>query len=138
MTRLQIIRDFFVKGHFVQQQHNKTYTSCVIQLDLAISPESICYYDITRFQSGEVNSIRYADVVRIYPEDEGCITAGNSIFFITDCLGYGKSVRPVTYYMSVTVVYKDAQQGRTKSISSGTICAKTLDGKRINDIYEEV
>ena len=134
----RIIDDFFVKEHIIHRHYNKIFTSCMMQLNLAINPDDICYLIIRRYQSGEVNSIRYADSFLMYPYDEECFVKNNSICFSTDSLGYGKSVRAVTYFVSVTVAY--AYKG-SKGVSydvSETICVTTLDGKKISDIYKEV
>ena len=132
------IKDFFVKGYYMERLFEKVYTSCILEIDLNIPVRNILYLIVRRFQKGEVNSIHYSDSVELNKNDYLCDEKNNCIYLSTDNLGYGKSVMAVTYYVSVTVVAKKKCGGTYYSEDSDVICAKTPDGKAFIDIYKEV
>ena len=132
------IKKFFVKAYHLEPVFEKVYTSCIMEIDLNIPLQNISHLIVRRFQMGEVNSICYSDSVRLYKNDFFGDEKNNCIYLSTDNLGYGKSVMPVTYYVSVTLVIKNKRNDTYYYEDSETICAKTPDGTKVIDIYKEV
>lgn len=127
-----VINSFSTMGYLCETFCDKVYTAVLFAIKFNIPLNFVNRLILKRYQSGEVNNMKYADSVVIANPDFICNYEKRIILFSTNDLGYGKSTHPVTYYVQVIPEIRIGNRGESIFESSDIICTSTPDAARIN------
>ena len=127
-----VINNFCTKGYLYEPFCDKMYTAVLFAIKFNIPLNFVKRLIVKRYQSGEVNNMKYADSVVITNPDFVCNFEKRIVLFSTNDLGYGKSINPVTYHVQVIPEISIGDSGESFFECSEIICTSTPGEIRIN------
>ena len=124
-NKYSVINKFYPVGYLSEPVCDGLIYAGIFVIEFNIPLDFVKRLIIKRYQSGEVNNMKYADSVAINNTDFICNYQKNKVMFTTSDLGYGKNLKPVTYYVQVIPEIYSKTDDRCFAECTDIVCITT-------------